>query len=276
MKSSIKFIIIYLLFSHYVAFSQCYKPETQPFKTGEKLKYTVQYNLNFIWFNAGEVIFRVDTITNKKGIRFYHFISTGRSLPSYDWIFKVRDKYEAITFYSSLKPIFFVRNTSEGSTKIINKYHFKYKQKKIYAQIHHFDSIPYNKTLTIKNCPYDALSSAYLLRSINLTKFGKNKKITLNMVIDGKIFPITIKYLKKETIKINDTTLVKSLKFSTPTIKGSIFSGKDDIYVWISDDKNKIPIKIEASILVGKVVVFLNKYQNLKYKPEAFTYNAKK
>lgn len=273
MKSIISLIISF--FFAYNLLAQCLKVGELPFKPGEKLTYTVQYNLGIVWFDAGEVVFRVDTI-NKKGKRFFHFISTGRSYKSYDWIFKVRDRYEVITFEKSLRPLFFHRKTDEGGYQVDNTYRFSYKNDKIYMRVSHSDSIPYKDTISPVKCLRDALSSAYFLRGVEVRTLRIGQKINLDMVLDGKKFDIYVKYLGKDLIKLNDTLKVQTLKFTTSTIEGSIFRGGENVYVWITDDKNKIPVKIEAYILVGKVIVYLRDYKGLKYPPQSFIYEIKR
>ena len=142
--------------------------------------------------------------------------------------------------------------------------------------VSHSDSLPYKDTLSPIGCLRDALSSSYYLRGIDMSKLKIGRKINLDMVLDGKKFNIYVKYLGKETVKLNDTVKVKTLKFTTSTIEGSIFRGGENVYVWITDDKNKMPVKIEAYILVGKVIVYLIDYKGLKYPTQSFIYETKR
>ena len=270
MKSIISFIFILLLSGSGALMSQCLKVGDIPFKAGEKLTYTVRYTLG-INFDAGEVVFNVDTLV-KKGKTFFHFYSTGRSYPNYDWIFNVRDRYDVITYEKTIRPIYYHRQTDEGGYKVNNIYKFSYGKDKIYMSISHSDSIPYKDTISHIKCLRDALSSAYYLRGLDMNKMKKGQKIDMDMVLDGKIFNIGITYLGKEKVKMADTLEINTHKFVTTTIKGSIFRGGDGLYVWISDDKNKIPVKIEAYILVGKVTVYLIDYKGLKYPTDSFLY----
>ena len=45
-------------------------------------------------------------------------VGTGTSNSSYDWIFKVRDKYESYIDTGNLQPLKFIRNVDEGGYKI--------------------------------------------------------------------------------------------------------------------------------------------------------------
>ena len=46
--------------------------------------------------------------------------------------------------------------------------------------------------------------------------------------------------------------------------KNKLFDGEDAISVYLSDDKNKIPVLIQAEMFVGAVKIDLYKYKGLK------------
>ena len=73
------------------------------------------------------------------------------------------------------------------------------------------------------------------------------------MVVDGEIHDIYIRYLGKETIKNRDGRTFKCLKFSPLLVEGTIFESGEDMTVWVTDDANRIPIIVEAKILIGSV-----------------------
>jgi hypothetical protein len=45
--------------------------------------------------------------------------------------------------------------------------------------------------------------------------------------------------------------------------EGRIFEEEEDMIVWITDDKNKIPVLAQAKVLVGSIKMELVEYQNL-------------
>jgi hypothetical protein len=258
-----KLILILASFKFLFAFSQC-KPDEIVFKSGEELTYEVNYNWGFIWLSTGEVTFSVKdtTIKNKK---YWKFSSTGRSYNSYDWIFKVRDKYLSVVRYETLEPVYYHRVTSEGGYDVNNKYIFNKYKKKIFTYTENSKK-PFTKdTLNYSDCLFDVLSATYFTRCIDFNNFKKNDTLQIKTVIDNEIVTITIKYFGKETIKDRDDKTHNTYKFSTTVVEGSVFKGGEAIYVWVSQDKNKIPILIEAKILVGSVKVYLQQYKNLKY-----------
>jgi hypothetical protein len=72
------------------------------------------------------------------------------------------------------------------------------------------------------------------------------------MFLDNEVYSMYIRYLGKETVKTKYGKF-KAIKFKPLLIKGTIFEGGEKMTVWVSDDANRIPIRIESPIVVGKV-----------------------
>jgi Protein of unknown function (DUF3108). len=65
--------------------------------------------------------------------------------------------------------------------------------------------------------------------------------------------------------KIYKLGTFKTMKFAVKLVAGSVFTGEEEMIIYVSDDQNKIPLLFEAPILVGKVSGRLSAYKNLKY-----------
>ena len=231
-----------------------------PFHNGEKINYDVRYSIGFFWFTAGFVSFNVDSI-EYQGQPAYHFVSVGSSYPGYDWIFKVRDRYESIVNANNLRSIYYTRKTFEGGYEVDNTYLFDYQKNKINYRINSSDIDEKKGSIDWNNQIRDVLASAYYLRSLKLDKLTPGTKIPLNTIINGEYFPLYVKYLGKIKIKNLDGKSYNCLKFSAKVIGGSIFKEGENLEVWVTNDKRRIPIKIQAEILVGQVKVYMTGYQ---------------
>ena len=84
------------------------------FNAGEKISYTIYYNVIGLYVNAGKTDFTVQA-TNLNDNDAFIFTATGKSNGRYDWIFKVRDKYESVVDAKTLLPYQFTRQINEGS-----------------------------------------------------------------------------------------------------------------------------------------------------------------
>jgi hypothetical protein len=239
-----------------------------PFKSGERLNYKVAYNWHFVWVEAGKVEFSVDS-TKYGDTPAYHFKSFGRTLTSYDWIFKVRDRFESLADAQSLMPFWFKQNTREGTYKVNNKFNFNYTNRQVIAQTENSKS-PSNKIiLPLSDTLFDVQTAVYYARSLNFDQMSPNEKIPFDLIIDGQVYEIYGRYHGKEIVENHDGINYRCHKFSVLLVEGTIFSGGEDLFIWVTDDRNKIPILVEAKILVGSVKAYYVKGENLKFPLDA-------
>lgn len=224
------------------------------FQDGENITYKVFYNALGLYIDAGTASFTVtgETFNNKP---VYHIVGTGTSNSSYDWIFKVRDRYETYIDTATLKPQKFIRNVDEGGYKFYENITFN----------HSTNSAITNKGVyKVPECVQDVLSSIYYARNINFNKYNVGDKIPFTMFLDNEIYDLYIKYMGKETVKTRYGKF-RAIKFKPLLIKGTIFKGGESMTVWVSDDENHIPLRIESPISVGKVKVDMMMYKNIRY-----------
>ena len=255
MNFKLYFITFYCLLFTVFLRAQCYTKITA-FGNSEKLSYHVSYNLGFLWFNAGEVYFKTDSVT-KNNREVVHFESVGTTYPDYDWIFKVRDKYQSYVDKETYKPLLFERTVNEGNTYTYNKYVFDYKRKKISFTYENKKIARYSDTINYTDCSFDPISLLYYCRNIDFSKVKENEKIPLTMYIDTVKYEVYIRYVGKETITTRSDETYNCIKFRPMLVDGSIFKGGEEITVWVTDDENKIPIYVEAKIMVGAIKVYL-------------------
>lgn len=224
------------------------------FQDGESITYTIFYSVIGIYVNAGSVNFSVgvEKMNNKS---VYHVVGNGSSNPSYDWIFKVRDKYESYFDTANLQPLKFIRNVDEGGFKTFENVTFNQKTN---------TAITTKGVFKVPNCIQDVLSSIYYARNINFSKYKVGDKIPFNMFLDNQIYNLFIRYLGKEEIKTK-YGIFHTIKFTPLLVNGTIFTGGEKMKVWVSDDANHIPVRIESPITVGSVKVDMMQFKNLRY-----------
>lgn len=221
---------------------------------GEEVKYRVFYNVGGTWTSTGEAVFSTK-VTTYNGIPAYHIVGTGRTYSSYDWIFKVRDRYETYIDKNKLVPLRFKRNVSEGKTKFTNDVTFDHKTKKAKSD---------GRTFNIQECTQDVLSTIYFARNIDFDKYAIGSRIPFTMFLDNELHSLYIRYMGKTKINTQYGTF-NAIKIVPLLIEGTIFKGGEKMVVYVSDDKNRIPLRIETPILVGNIKVDLMSFRNLKF-----------
>lgn len=224
------------------------------FQHGENITFNVFYSVIGLYINAGTANF-VTTLDQVNGRPAYHVVGTGASNSSYDWIFKVRDRYETYIDTASMQPLKFIRDIDEGGFK-------KYENITFNGQTN--TAITTNGVFKVPDCVQDVLSSIYYARNIDFNKYKPEDKIPFTMFLDNEVYNLYIKYLGKETIKTKYGKF-RAIKFKPLLVKGTMFEGGEKMTVWVSDDMNHIPLRIESPIVVGSIKVDMMQYRNLRY-----------
>jgi len=224
------------------------------FRSGENISLVVFYNALGIFVNAGTAKFVVNTerLNNKP---VYHAVGTGVTNSKYDWIFKVRDRYETYIDTTTLRPYKFIRNVDEGGYKKYENITFNHNAN---------TALSTKGVYKVPNCIQDVVSSMYYARNINFNAYKVGDKIPFTMFLDNEVYNMYLRYLGKETIKTRYGKF-KAIKFKPLLVKGTLFEGGEKMTVYVSDDQNKLPIRIESPLLVGSVKVDLMSYQNLRF-----------
>ena len=254
MKKLLYLALLFGLHSSYCnAITDTCKKANTAFRTGESLTYVFSYHWGAIWLSAGEATMTIEAskFDNKP---CYHITGLGQTYKSYDWFFKVRDKYETYIDSETLLPEKFVRNVDEGGFKIYNNISFKQDEGK---------AISTSGTYKVPACIQDVISAIYYLRNTDMNKVQINQTIPITIFLDDSVYPLYVRYLGKEKIK-TDYGEFSCLKIKPLTVKGTIFSGGEDMVIYISDDENKIPILLSSPIAVGEIRADLSSVKGLR------------
>ncbi len=84
------------------------------------------------------------------------------------------------------------------------------------------------------------------------------------MFMDKEVFNLYVRYVGKETLKTKYGKF-RTIKFKPLLLKGTLFEGGEKMTVWVTDDQNKVPVRIESPIVVGSVKVDMMGNRNLRY-----------
>ena len=224
------------------------------FKAGEKVLMKVYYSALGGYIGAGEATFTT-TLERYNGKPVYHYVGEGKSYSFFDNFFKVRDRYESYADTATLLPYKFIRNVDEGGHKIYNNVSFNQEANTATST---------KGVYSITDCMQDVVSAVYYSRNIDFNKYKPGDKIPFDMFLDDEIFHMYIRYVGKEKVKTRYGKFT-AFKIKPLLLKGTIFEGGEKMNAWISNDNNRLLLRVESPISVGKVVIDMMGYQNLKY-----------
>ena len=228
------------------------------FKPGEWLKFRMHYG----WLNASYATLKVNS-AKIDGVPVYHVVGKGQTTGFASMFFKVDDTYESYFDKEDGKPYRFIRKTDEGGYKKDVEINFDHKNEK--AELNDKKSRK-KLNFTLQDSVQDLLSAFYYIRNnYEFDDLKVGESIKLNMLYDDDgIYPFKLKYLGKEVLKTKYGK-VECLKFRPFVQSGRVFKEQESLSLWVSNDKNKIPIRIKADLVVGSIKADLDGYNGLKH-----------
>jgi hypothetical protein len=224
------------------------KIDNEAFKCGEKLTYRVHYG----FLDGAYATIKIDDKAQViNGRSAFHVVGTGETKGAWDLFFKVRDRYETYIDVNSICPLMFIRRVNEGGYKINQDVVFDQEYHDINSNGKQFEKMP--------AYVQDMLSAFYFARTLPFTKEKPGKIDSVTTFVDNQIWLLKIKFIRFDTIE-TDVGRIRCMLFEPLVQKGRIFKKSEDLTVWISDDKNHIPLRAKANIFVGSIKMDLVSY----------------
>ena len=247
------------------SFAQGVSTNNRSFAIGEELTYIMSYTWFFIWTDVGEVQFRVqsDTLNNQQVL---HLHAYGTSYPFYDWFFKVRDVYESWVDADLLIPLRFNRDVNEGGYTKETEYSFCWDSNEVEARIRRRGGENRFYTIPVEQGTVDVVTAIYISRNLDFSEANPLDSYPVNVILDREIFSVKYTYLAKEVKKVKGLGEFNTLKFRVELIAGDVFKEGQYLYVWVSNDQNRVPLYIESPIRVGSVKARLGSYKGLQHR----------
>lgn len=227
------------------------------FKPGESLKFRIHYgffNASYATLDLNEEIFNNQKIFKATAI--------GRTSGIARFFFKVEDVYETFFDQFLVKPLKSTRNIYEGgytkNTEILYDYNNNL------AKVNDIKNSKISSVNIEKNVQ-DLISTFYFLRNhFDVNSLKINDFIRITIFFDAENYPFRMKFLGYENIKTK-FGVINCLKFRPYIESGRVFSDSESLTLWVSNDKNKIPIKIEAGLRIGSIEADLEEFRGLKH-----------
>lgn len=228
------------------------------FDTGEWFKFKMSYSK---WLKAGSATL---TVKDNKidGKEVYHVVGKGWTSGMIKWFFKVEDRYESYFDKKTNIPYKFIRNIDEGGYTKDIEIDFDQVNNKAY---NHDKKNKVKTVFDTKPNIQDMVSTFYYLRNnLKTDNIKIGDEIKVDMFFDEEIYGFKLKYLGKEIID-TDFGRIESLKFRPYVMAGRVFKEEESLTLWVSNDKNKIPLRIKADLRIGSLRADLEAFKGLKH-----------
>lgn len=225
--------------------------QNNAFTFGEKLKYRVHYG----FMNAANIDFEVKPDTVRVGKKnTFHVVAFGRTISAFDWFMKVRDRYESHIDQVSMLPVKYTKDQVEGNYKDQD-----------YAIFNHSKRICIHEKgkITIEQNVMDLISAIYYFRTYDFSKAKPGDKYDFEVYLDNRLYKTGAKFLGREVLK-SDIGKIRCIKLRPQLIVDRVFKDANDMTLWVTDDENKIPVRVQSNLRVGSLKVDLIGYSGLK------------
>ena len=239
-------------------FALSFSQKLDNIQSGEVLSYRIHYGI----LTAGTA--SLTTLkTNYLGVPHFYVKGYGKTTGAVRTFFKVEDHYESFINYDTGLPSFYVRNVQEGGYKQHYQTVFNHDNQSLILTD---KKTPANGSKVIKTVKgvQDMLSAFYFLRSLDESELKAGSVQKLNVWIDDEMFPFQLKIVGTENLKTKFGT-INCLKIIPQVMSGRVFKDKEGVTLWVSNDKNYIPISMKAELAVGSLKADIDSFKNVKY-----------
>ncbi|GHT64022.1 hypothetical protein FACS189451_11340 [Bacteroidia bacterium] len=240
--------------------------EDAPFKEGEILKYNINYKWGLVMMKAGTANYTI-TKGHYGNSRTYKTALDFRTSSFFDGIFKVRD-----TLFShistDLEPLYNVRRINEGKTRFweeifVQAHSENYTKVRVKRQ--NPETVKFDTTLVSDNAGYDILSIFTFARTLDYSKVKQDQTFHISSFVGKDRVSITVHFKGQAVIEKNEHVKYKAYLLVIDIGDAVFNESKNAMEVWVSDDKNHVPLKLKAKLKIGAAEATLTSWQNLKY-----------
>lgn len=250
---NMKKVLFLLLLLMTVSFNS-QKPDA--YDSGEWFKFRIHYG----FINAGYATLEVKEAV-KDNKKIYHAIGKGYTVGMSRFFFKVDDNYESYFDKVTNKPFQYVRKIDEGGYTKNQEGFFNQDNNKVLVKDYKNKT---EKTFSVTENVQDIVSTFYYLRNHpNIDKLKVGEAIVVDMFFDDEVYKFKLKFIGREDLKTKFGT-APTMIFRPIVQSGRVFKEEESLTVWISDDENKIPLRIKASLAVGSIKADLDGFKGLK------------
>jgi hypothetical protein len=247
-----KKVILFLLLILTVSFDS---RNESAYDVGEWFKFRIHYGI----VNAGYATLEVkDAVINNKKV--FHVIGKGYTTGMSRFFFKVDDLYESYIDKETGSPYRFIRKIDEGGYKKNQEGFFNQSSNRVLVKDYKNKN---EKTFVVPRNTQDILSAFYYLRNYpDIDKISVGESVSIDMFFDDETTKFKLKFVGRENITTKFGT-VPSMIFKPLVQSGRVFKEKESLTVWISDDDNRLPIRIKADLAIGSIKADLDAFKGL-------------
>ncbi len=261
MKRLIFYIFIITFLSGFTSQTKTQIPNNV-FSQGENLTFRLHYG----FITAGRATVNVTPKLFKINDKVcYKFDVNGKTTGMFRTMMEIKDRWISYVDTTTLMPELAYREIREAKYRLWETTTFEqggdtikveYKKKK-----------KDDKTLKYFQSPtaiHDMVSGYFFLRNIDYSKMKIGERVGINAFLEDTVYPFEVVYRGKGIVK-TEFGKVHAIKLTPDMPDNELFDGEDSIVIWLSDDKNRLPLKVSAKMFVGAVEMDIEEHEGVRY-----------
>jgi hypothetical protein len=236
--------------------------KNESFSKGEVIEFKMTYSFFTVGRGTAKIEPKYFKVNNRECFKVdIHAYTVGMV----DWVADVNNQYGSYIDTAALVPHMFYRKQREGSYRKDEQTYFDHEKKSIRVITADKKTGKWKEPKFYEAPPQvrDMVAGFLYLRIMDLSRTKIGDTIAISGFFEDEFYKLRILYLGKETVKTK-VGKVRCLKLKPIMPKNQLFDGENSITAYFSDDKNRIPVKIDAEMFIGSAGVELTGYSGLK------------
>lgn len=255
---------IFILWITYTPlFAQCPQENTF-FQAGEELRYDLYFRYGIINTKAGTSSLVVADETYN-GTAAYKMTMLANTNGLANKMFSMKDTLTAYTS-KNIVPLAFIKNAMEQGDYTQETALYDYSQDSITVKTQRIrnDILRFDEILRSHECIYDMVSTVYYARTLDFSQMKKGDKTTISSLSGKKIVHMDIEFQGIEKVKANDRREYNCIKLVLMINTSAFEDKKEAMKVYLSNDINRVPIRIDSQLKIGSTRAILKNYKGLR------------
>lgn len=228
--------------------------ENHSFQVGEKYTYKVKYGFLTVGQAKVDVHQKIFQVNNRPCYRV-NVLGKTAGLAS---IWKVSNTYRSYIDTLALVPHKFIYSARENSFERDQTFTFDQENNKV-QKIEKEKVTEYKVPENVQ----DVISGYYYLRTVDFSSMKLGSKVKAPMFFDDELYDMEVRYMGKDKVKTRFGH-INVLKLNPILPKNSLFDGEEPIRIYVSDDVNKVPIRMEIDFSFGTISMEISDYKNVR------------
>ena len=232
------------------------KINQKAFTTGEKLSFEINYGFVTAGTATIEIAPQYQVIN---GRNCFDIFADVHSNESFEWVYKFTEKLKSYIDAEGIFPWRFEQTISEPNYSKLYEANFDQENLKVKVASTVKGEKKPDEEYNIQQYVHDIISAFYFARTFDYTKSNPGDMYYIPYFHNKSTVSLPVKYLGRETADVTAGEF-KCIMLQPVLKEGDLASKADDLVVWVTDDANKMPVKVQVSIIIGSVKVELTSY----------------